>query len=60
MHPLPRTDELSYELDSDPRAVYFEQAAAGVPVRMALIGWMLENAGGARIKAAVQTSYLQG
>ncbi|MBV8453289.1 MAG: aspartate carbamoyltransferase catalytic subunit, partial [Deltaproteobacteria bacterium] len=43
MHPLPRTDELAYELDSDPRAVYFEQAAAGVPVRMALIAWLLEN-----------------
>ena len=51
MHPLPRTDELAYELDSDPRAVYFEQAAAGVPVRMALIAWLLENAGGSRIKA---------
>jgi aspartate carbamoyltransferase catalytic subunit len=51
MHPLPRTDELAYELDSDPRAVYFEQAAAGVPVRMALIGWLLENAGTTRIKA---------
>ncbi len=50
MHPLPRTDELAYELDSDPRAVYFEQAAAGVPVRMALIAWMLENAGGMRAK----------
>jgi aspartate carbamoyltransferase catalytic subunit len=44
MHPLPRTDELAYELDADPRAVYFEQAAAGVPVRMALIAWMLERA----------------
>jgi aspartate carbamoyltransferase catalytic subunit len=43
LHPLPRTDELAYELDSDPRAVYFEQAAAGVPVRMALIAWLLEN-----------------
>jgi aspartate carbamoyltransferase catalytic subunit len=43
MHPLPRTDELAYELDSDPRAVYFEQAAAGVPVRMALIASLLEN-----------------
>jgi aspartate carbamoyltransferase catalytic subunit len=51
MHPLPRTDELAYELDSDPRAVYFEQAAAGVPVRMALIAWMLENTLGRR-KAA--------
>lgn len=44
MHPLPRTDELAYELDTDPRAAYFEQAAAGVPVRMALIGWLLEQA----------------
>ena len=42
------TDELAYELDSDPRAVYFEQAAAGVPVRMALIAWMLEHAQTAR------------
>jgi aspartate carbamoyltransferase catalytic subunit len=44
MHPLPRTDELAYELDTDPRAAYFEQAAAGIPVRMALIGWLLEHA----------------
>src|SRR5207253_889436 len=44
MHPLPRTTELAYELDTDPRAVYFEQAAAGVPVRMALIAWLIENA----------------
>jgi aspartate carbamoyltransferase catalytic subunit len=43
MHPLPRTDELDYELDNDPRAVYFEQAAAGVPVRMALIAWLLDD-----------------
>ncbi|MGH7906452.1 MAG: phosphoribosyltransferase family protein, partial [Candidatus Binataceae bacterium] len=43
MHPLPRTDELAYELDADPRAAYFEQAAAGVPVRMALIAWLLER-----------------
>ncbi|HXR24837.1 MAG TPA: aspartate carbamoyltransferase catalytic subunit [Candidatus Binataceae bacterium] len=50
MHPLPRTDELAYELDSDPRAVYFEQAAAGVPVRMALIGWLLESAGKTRVR----------
>jgi aspartate carbamoyltransferase catalytic subunit len=50
MHPLPRTDELAYELDSDPRAVYFEQAAAGVPVRMALIAWMLEAEGRAAVR----------
>ena len=48
MHPLPRTGELAYELDSDPRAVYFEQAAAGVPVRMALIAWLLEQTREAR------------
>jgi pyrimidine operon attenuation protein/uracil phosphoribosyltransferase len=52
MHPLPRTSELAYELDSDPRAVYFEQAAAGVPVRMALIAWLLER--GADASAARQ------
>jgi len=52
MHPLPRSDELAYELDSDPRAVYFEQAAAGVPVRMALIAWLLEQNGTTRIRAA--------
>jgi aspartate carbamoyltransferase catalytic subunit len=48
MHPLPRTSELAYELDTDPRAVYFEQAAAGVPVRMALIAWLMEKRDEAR------------
>jgi aspartate carbamoyltransferase catalytic subunit len=51
MHPLPRTNELAYELDSDPRAVYFEQAAAGVPVRMALIAWLIEKSGAAEVRA---------
>ena len=37
MHPLPRTGEISSALDRDPRALYFRQAASGVPVRMALI-----------------------
>lgn len=41
MHPLPRVDELAYELDADPRSRYFEQAALGVPVRMALIALLL-------------------
>ena len=41
MHPLPRVDELAYELDADPRAMYFKQAARGVPVRMALISLLL-------------------
>ncbi len=41
MHPLPRVDELARELDSDPRSMYFKQAAWGVPVRMALIAMLL-------------------
>lgn len=41
MHPLPRVDELAYEVDSDPRSIYFKQAARGVPVRMALISMLL-------------------
>lgn len=41
MHPLPRVDELAYEVDRDPRAAYFRQAAYGVPVRMALLAAVL-------------------
>jgi aspartate carbamoyltransferase catalytic subunit len=41
MHPLPRVGELDVAFDSDRRAVYFEQAAYGVPVRMALISLLL-------------------
>ena len=41
MHPLPRVDELAYEMDTDPRSMYFKQAARGVPVRMALIALLL-------------------
>ncbi len=37
MHPLPRVDEISVEVDSDPRAVYFEQAKNGLYIRMGLI-----------------------
>lgn len=37
LHPLPRVNEISIELDDDPRAVYFKQARYGVYVRMALI-----------------------
>ncbi len=43
MHPLPRTGEISAALDRDPRSVYFRQAAYGVPVRMALIAFLLER-----------------
>jgi aspartate carbamoyltransferase catalytic subunit len=41
MHPLPRVGELDAAFDSDRRAVYFEQAAYGVPLRMALISLLL-------------------
>jgi len=41
MHPLPRVDELAYELDADSRSMYFKQATWGVPVRMALITLLL-------------------
>jgi aspartate carbamoyltransferase catalytic subunit len=41
LHPLPRVGELDAALDSDSRAVYFQQAAYGVPVRMALISLLL-------------------
>jgi aspartate carbamoyltransferase catalytic subunit len=41
MHPLPRVNEISVEVDSDPRAVYFKQMKYGMYVRMALIGSIL-------------------
>ena len=37
LHPLPRVNEISVEIDDDPRAAYFKQAQYGVYVRMALI-----------------------
>jgi hypothetical protein len=42
MHPLPRVNELDASLDRDRRAIYFRQAAYGVPVRMALISLLLQ------------------
>ncbi len=42
LHPLPRVNEISVEVDSDPRAGYFKQAQYGVYVRMALILTLLE------------------
>jgi len=41
MHPLPRVGEILPEVDSDPRAVYFEQAENGMYVRMALLSLVL-------------------
>jgi aspartate carbamoyltransferase catalytic subunit len=40
MHPLPRVGEIPAEVDDDPRAAYFRQAANGLYIRMALL-WML-------------------
>ncbi|NLX61271.1 MAG: aspartate carbamoyltransferase [Tissierellia bacterium] len=37
LHPLPRVNEISYEVDEDPRACYFNQVKYGMYVRMALI-----------------------
>ena len=42
LHPLPRVNEISVEVDSDPRAAYFRQMQYGVYVRMALILTLLE------------------
>ncbi len=41
MHPLPRVNEISYEVDEDKRAYYFKQAKYGMFVRMALISKLL-------------------
>ena len=42
MHPLPRVNEISVEVDKDPRAAYFRQVQYGVYARMALILTLLE------------------
>lgn len=42
LHPLPRVNEISTDVDHDPRAVYFEQARFGMYIRMALILKLLE------------------
>ena len=43
LHPLPRVNEISVEVDTDPRAAYFKQAQYGVYVRMALILTLLQQ-----------------
>ena len=45
MHPLPRVNEISVAVDSDPRACYFKQVLNGKYMRMALILKLLEEAG---------------
>lgn len=41
LHPLPRVNEIAYDVDDDPRACYFKQARFGMYVRMALIAKLL-------------------
>lgn len=41
MHPLPRLDEITMDVDQDPRAAYFRQAQNGLYVRMALLSMVL-------------------
>jgi aspartate carbamoyltransferase catalytic subunit len=55
MHPLPRVDELSPELDKDRRGIYFKQAAYGVPIRMALLQFLLGKNRGAQPGAKPST-----
>ena len=42
LHPLPRVNEISVEVDADPRAAYFKQVQYGVYIRMALILTLLD------------------
>jgi len=44
MHPLPRVDEIAPDVDETDHARYFEQAHNGIPVRMALLDTLMENA----------------
>lgn len=41
MHPLPRVDEISTDVDSDKRAAYFRQMENGMYVRMALLALVM-------------------
>ncbi len=43
LHPLPRVDEITVDVDDDPRALYFEQARNGMYMRMALLATMLKH-----------------
>ena len=43
LHPLPKVDEIAYDVDDDPRARYFEQAENALYLRMALILTLCEN-----------------
>jgi aspartate carbamoyltransferase catalytic subunit len=42
LHPFPRNDEIPSDIDSDPRAVYFEQAVNGMWARAALLAYLFD------------------
>ena len=44
MHPLPRINEITKEVDADPRAIYFEEAQNGLFVRMAVLLFLFDKA----------------
>ncbi len=59
LHPLPRVNEISVRVDSDPRAAYFRQALNGKFMRMALILKLLEDAQDPEREVIDMTSLLQ-
>jgi len=59
LHPLPRVNEISVQVDDDPRAAYFRQALNGKYMRMALILKLLEEAARDPGKEAIDTDGLE-
>ena len=59
LHPLPRVNEISVQVDEDPRAAYFRQALNGKYMRMALILKLLEEAKANPVREAVDTEDLE-
>ncbi|MCL0101636.1 aspartate carbamoyltransferase [Dehalococcoidia bacterium] len=55
LHPLPRRNEIAYEIDADKRAAYFRQMANSIPVRMAILALMLgaKDSGGAAARKSI-------
>ena len=53
LHPLPRVDEITDEVDSDERSVYFKQAVHGMYVRMSLIIYCLNHSAKEQNSSAV-------
>ena len=59
LHPLPKVDEISYDVDDDPRTQYFEQAENGMFIRMALISQLCgaERTGRPPVYGAPEAGY---